>query len=208
MMTRLLERLRRDERGMTITEVTVVVAMLLIVLASFLTVLESVNEGVIIQQDRSAMNDEARLAIEQIDREVRSGNVLYDPAAEVPANFSMRIYTQANATTRTPSFTCVQWRIEEQQLNRRWWPPDHPEEVSDWRTVASDVVNRDLSPTVPAFALDTDPARNGRTVDITLMVDSDISDAVSTPVRLQTSLTGRNTSAGYASDACNPAPAG
>jgi type II secretory pathway pseudopilin PulG len=207
-MMRVLQRLHRDDRGMTITELTVVLAMLLIILGSFLTVLNSVNQGVIIQQDRSAMNDEARLAVEQIDREVRSGNVLYDPAAEVPATFSMRIYTQANATTRTPAFTCVQWRIDDQQLNRRWWPPDHPEDVSDWRAVASNVVNRDLSPTVPAFALDTDPARNGRTVDITLMVDTDTSDTVTRPVRIQTSLTGRNTSVGFASDACNPAPAG
>ena len=203
----MFERLRREE-GMTITEVTVVLAMLLIVLGAFLTVLDSVNRGVVAQQERSEMNDEARLAMERLDREVRSGNVLYDPAAEVPANYSLRIYTQANATTRTPSFVCVQWKIEDRELLRRSWPPGNPGAVSEWLLVADEIVNRELTPGVPAFALDPDPAKNGRTVDVTFMVDTDPDDATNRTVRIQTSLTGRNTSFGYAGDACSPIPAG
>ena len=203
----MLDRLRREE-GMTITEVAVVLAMLLVVLGAFLTVLDSVNKGVVAQQERSTMNDEARLAIERLDREVRSGNVLYDPAAEVPANYSLRIYTQANATTRTPAFTCVQWKIEDRQLVRRSWPPGNPGAVSEWLLLADEIVNRELTPAVPAFALDPDPAKDGRTVDIMFMVDADPDDITTRPVRIQTSLTGRNTSFGAASDACSPIPAG
>ncbi len=199
------------EHGMTVIEVTVVMALLLTVLGVFLGVLDSVNRGVMTQQQRSQANDQARLAIEQLDREIRSGNVLYDPANETPAadrGYTLRIYTQANATTRVPPLQCVQWRMEDKQLIRRAWPVGRPGEVTAWRIIADDIVNRDLSPPVPAFTLDPDPAKGGRTVNIVLMADADPSETISRPVRVQTSLTGRNTTYNYAANVCDPAPAG
>jgi hypothetical protein len=201
-----LRRRVREEGGMTLTELAITSALLLVVSGTFLTVVESLSRSIGEQQERSNNNDQARAAVEQLDREIRSGNVLYDPAAESPANYALRIYTQANATTRTPSFLCVQWRIDDRELIRRTWPPHDPANASGWRIIATDVVNVDQG--VPAFALDPDPAKAGRTVDITLLVNSDPEESNSPTIRIQTSLTGRNTSFGFPLDVCNPAPAG
>ena len=195
---------------MSLVEVTVVVGLLLTVLSLFLGVLESVNRGLITQQQRSEANDQVRLAVEQMDREIRSGNVLYDPAAPAEApheTFQLRIYTQANAPTRTPPLQCVQWRIEDRELIRRAWPPGDPGSVTDWRTIAQNLVNRDLTPAVPAFTLD--PAVAGsRAVRVVLISDEDTSETISKPVRVETSLTGRNTTYNFAPSTCDPAPAG
>jgi prepilin-type N-terminal cleavage/methylation domain-containing protein len=194
-----------DERGFTLPELAITLAMLLVVTGTFLGVLDTVNRGVMRQTDRSISNDSARLAIERLDREIRSGNVLYDPEDEVSGNYSLRIYTQANATTRTPSFQCVQWLIEEEQLLRRFWPPGEPGDVSSWRVIAENVVN--VLEDEPAFALDPDEDKGGRTVDIVLMVNSTPDDPTNRTVRIETSLTGRNTSFGFPVDVCDPVPA-
>ena len=206
--------LASDERGFTLPELMITVSMLVIVVATFLGVLENINTAVGRQQDRSISNDDARLAIERLDREIRSGNVLYNPEDEAEPFYSFRIYTQANATTRTPSFQCVQWLIQDRELLRRFWPPGEPENVSGWTVVAENIVNADPGVQVPAFTLDlpadTDnPAgsKGGRTVDIVLIVDSTPDDATNNAVRIETSLTGRNTSFGFPVDVCEPAPA-
>ena len=193
-----------EEGGLTMVELVITLTMLLLVVGTLLGVVESVNRGVIRQQDRSISNDQVRLAVEQLDREIRSGNVLYDPALETPPGLNLRIYTQANANTRNPSFQCVQWLIRDHQLLRRAWPPGSPQSVGDWRTIAEDVVNTQSS---PAFALDADPNKGGRTVDITLLVNSTPNDPTNRTVRIETSITGRNTSFGFPVDVCNPAPA-
>jgi type II secretory pathway pseudopilin PulG len=199
-----IRKASRDERGYSLTELTIVVAMLVLVTGTFLTVMETVNRAVIRQEDRSTNNDQARLAVEQLDREIRSGNVLYDPADEDEANYSLRIYTQANAPTRTPSFQCVQWDIQEGSLLRRSWPPGEPENVSDWRLIAENVVNEDEGE--PAFRLDPAADKGGRTVDIVLLINSTPGDPTNNTVRIETSLTGRNTSFGFPEDVCDPVP--
>ena len=204
-MLRKLRPLGNAEGGYSMIELVITMTMLLLVLATLLGVLDSVNRGVARQQDRSISNDQARLAVEQLDREIRSGNVLYDPDDEVLGNYSLRIYTQANATTRTPSFQCVQWLIEDQKLIRRAWPPGEPESVGPWRTIAENVVN--VLEGQPAFALDPDEDKGGRTVDIVLLINSTPDDPTNRTVRIETSLTGRNTSFGFPEDVCDPVPA-
>jgi prepilin-type N-terminal cleavage/methylation domain-containing protein len=203
---RMSEAQVRDERGFTMPELIITLSMLLVVTATFLGVLDSVNKSVVRQQDRSISNDQARLAVEQLDREIRSGNVLYNPALETDANYSLRIYTQANASTRTPSFQCVQWVIEDQKLLRRSWPPGEPEEVGSWRVIAENVVNALPGVEVPAFSLDPDLNKGGRTVDVVLMINSTPDDQTNRTVRIETSLTGRNTSFGFPVDVCDPVP--
>jgi len=188
---------------MTLTELAVTIALLFLVTGAFLTFLDSMNRAVITQEERSRANDQARAAIEQLDREIRSSNYLYDPKDEAdPYKFlSLRIYTQSNAPTS--GVKCVQWRIENEQLLRRSWPTGGA--ASDWRVVAEHIVNADPSVDEAAFKLDNDANTGGRMVDVTLYVDVDPDDAVSSPVRIDTSLTGRNTPSGYTSAVC-PAP--
>ena len=199
-----LARLRREQSGISIPEVTIALSVMLVVAAAFLSVVISLQSNLIRQQRRSENNDQARLAVEQLDREIRSGNVLYNPATETEPFYTLRVYTQANAPTRTPSFQCVQWLIEDQQLKRRSWPPNQPELVSSWRIVAEGIVNRTLGE--EAFQLDPEPSKGNRTVMITLTVNGDLLDDPSATIRIQTSLTGRNTSLGFSSDVCADLP--
>jgi len=207
-------RFRRQD-GFTLVELMITMTMMVVVAVIFLTVFESLNRGVASQTERSQANDQARLAIEHLDREIRSGNVVYDPADEALAFFSFRIYSQANATTRDEGSspyadpdsgaTCVQWMInDDRELIRRVWLPNDPTVASDWRVFATDIVNRVSGIDQPAFSV-PDPDAPG-TVEVTLMVDADTEEAVSRPVRIETSLTGRNTTLGLLTTACDPPP--
>jgi type II secretory pathway pseudopilin PulG len=211
---------------MTIVELAVAMLLLTIAATIYLGTMTSVYSGVNRQQRRSEINDQARSAMEQIDREVRSGNFIldsttgnyrYDPATDVfaaptcggyacAANFSFRVYTQANATTRTPATQCVQYLVtagnqsRPRALLRRSWVSGAATS-SAWQTIATDVVNRDVSPTIPAFAMNTS---GSRTLDVTLVVNNRLgqSDAPRT-VRIETSVAMRN----YGSnDPCSPIP--
>src|SRR5205807_1768052 len=134
-MTRLriaVSRRMREERGFTLVEMTIALMLMLVVTVIFITVMVSVQGAVAKDQGRSVSNDQARLAVEELDREIRSGNVLYDPSLEndpgngIYPNMSLRIYTQSNADTRNPGNQCVQWRILNDELQRRSWGVDWP----------------------------------------------------------------------------------
>jgi type II secretory pathway pseudopilin PulG len=199
-----------EENGTSLIEMVVAVMLMAIAASIYLGALTSVYSGVNRQQRRSEINDEARLAIEAMDREVRSGNILFDPTESYSAptcgsyacvsGFSVRVYTQANATTRTPPVQCVQWLIQGRNLMRRSWAPGGGSSLSGWRIVATDIVNRDVSPTVPAFVRDS----TGRTLNVTLLVNNRFGQ-VEAPrtVRIESSMTIRNYGTG---DPCSPIP--
>ncbi len=224
-MSRLFRKIRaagEREDGMTIAELAV--AMLLLVIAStvYLGTMTSVYTGVNRQQRRSEINDQARVAVEQFDREVRSGNFIadangnyrYNPATEAfaaPAcggyacesGFSVRVYTQANATTRTPPVQCVQYLVTGQRLLRRAWAPGAATSLNGWQTIATDIVNKDVSPSVPVFSMDG--SSGTRVLAITLLVNNRFGQAdAPRTVRIESSIAMRNFSAG---DPCTPIPA-
>jgi prepilin-type N-terminal cleavage/methylation domain-containing protein len=206
-MHRLIER-ARSERGMTLVELMIAMALMVVVSVIFLTALVVVQRGVERQTDRSATNDQVRLAMEQLDREIRSGNVLYDPTIEPceALGLCLRIYTQTNADIRDPGNQCVQWKIvtaTDQLLSRRWpsnWRSD-PSKITDWRIVADNVVNNAAN---PAFTLDPDPNKGERTVVVNLSVNSNL--ASGQDVSVVESITGRNTEYGYPANVCEDIP--
>jgi prepilin-type N-terminal cleavage/methylation domain-containing protein len=205
-----IARFARREEGMSLTELLVAMMILGIVAAVFATTLASVQRVVSQTDSRTQNNTQARLALEELDREIRSGNVLYDPGSGTDAYYRFKIYTQSNAPTRDPApgYVCRLWRITPTyDLQTRFWPPLEPTQATDWRTVATGVVNRALSPAVPAFALDPDPNKGGRTVNIVLMMNNDLADRPNETVKIQSSLTGRNTSYGFPVSVCNSEPA-
>jgi type II secretory pathway pseudopilin PulG len=71
-----------SEDGITLTELMVAMAIMVTVLAVFGSVLASVEGVAVKADDLGQANDQVRTASEQIDREMRSGNVLYDPSLE------------------------------------------------------------------------------------------------------------------------------
>ena len=208
------ENVRRrftDERGMTLVELLVSMMILGIAMTIFGTTLASVQRGVVAQDQLSRANDQARLALEQMDREMRSGNVLYNPATEgttagdAAQNYYMvRIYTQTNAETRG-SYSCVQWRVANEQLQTRWWPPEHPEAATAWRTVAEGIVNKTFSE--HAFELDSDALKGNRVLNVTLHVSVDPNATPVQATEIQAAFTGRNTSYGFPVNVCSPLPA-
>jgi type II secretory pathway pseudopilin PulG len=206
-----------SQEGMTLVELAVSMSMMVVVSVIFLSALVSVQRGVERQTDRTTTNDQIRLALQQLDHEIRSGNLLYnplnesdpDPTHEVVPNMSLRIYTQANADIRNPGNQCVQWRITSagELQSRRWatnWRDDPPSLVTSFRVVAENVVNRDPSVNAPAFTLDPDPAKGGRTIVVSLFVNTNSKSGQN--VNIKQSVTGRNTEYGYPSNVCADIP--
>jgi type II secretory pathway pseudopilin PulG len=210
---------------MTLIEMTVVLSILSVVLIIFTTVLLGVQRAVERQSDRSGSNDQARLAIEELDKEIRSGNVLYNPqlsgCTPTPCKWSddspnqiypgmaLLIYTQTNAVNRNPGNRCVQWRIAGGQLQRRDWAPTWQLDgnVSPFRVIADHIVNQPnppTPPTTPAFSLDPDPNKGGRTIVVTILVNQNANSGQT--VKIQQSVSGRNTEYGYPSDICSTIP--
>jgi len=202
-----LERWHRDERGISLPELLVATFVFGIVMLIFTSTMASVQGAVVRQENLSQTNDQARLALEQLDHEMRSGNVLYDPADEVSPFepfYTIRIYTQTNTETRG-SYTCVLWTIDDEgQLLTRRWPPLDVSAATEWRVVATGIVNKEQA--VPAFVMDPDPLKGERTLDVTLRVNEDLERFPNSTFELSQSLTGRNTSYGYPVSVCGTNP--
>jgi prepilin-type N-terminal cleavage/methylation domain-containing protein len=196
-----------DERGMTLVELVVAMAILSIVMLVMTTTLSSIQRAVVEEDVRMRLNDQARLAVQSIDRLVRSGNILYDPVDEsgndpygAATGYMFRIYTQAEQSP-TQSARCAVWLVNDQeQLMYRTWPILEPENASTWQVVADSVVNRSLSH--PAFTLDA----AGRTIAVNFYINPDLAHRPQATQVVSASLTGRNTSFGYPVQLCATLP--
>ncbi|MDP9326876.1 MAG: type II secretion system GspH family protein [Actinomycetota bacterium] len=215
MLLKLFRRLRRDERGITLSELLVAMSILSIVMVIFGSVLASVQGAVVRQDSLSRTLDSARLGLQQLDHEMRSGNVLYDPALENGSGagavtsctgclpgYTLRVYTQTNSL-----FKCVLWKIDaNQNLLTREWPPLDTDSARPWRVVATGIINRTLGEA--AWTLDSDSLKGGRTLNVVYAVNNDLIHLPAQTVRVQSSLTGRNTSYGYPANVCQTTPSG
>ena len=113
-MAQTIARLRQrlgTERGLTLVELVVAMAMLTIVMVVFLSTLTTIQKATVRQDVRSRTIDQVRLAMQSIDRQVRSGNLLYNPntaygSPALPAGYTLLIYTQANLPTTGESVSC------------------------------------------------------------------------------------------------------
>jgi prepilin-type N-terminal cleavage/methylation domain-containing protein len=208
-VTAVNERLRgrlRSERGMTLVELVVAMAILSIAMVVFLSTLTSIQKASVNEDTRSRTVDQVRLAMQSIDGQVRSGNLLYNPntaygTPPLPANYTLLIYTQADLPT--VGDRCVLWSINSSnQLVARDWPPLQPEEATGWRVVAENVVNRVGGTPTSAFSLDA----SGRTITVTFLVNTDLTGSPNATQRLKASITGRNTSFGYPVNVCEDPP--
>jgi len=207
----LLRRLHAQQ-GITLAELIVSMSILAIVTTVFLTTLSSVQRATVDQQVRSDLNDQARLAMMSIDRQVRSGNLLYDPVQEgdplgrvsggAPVTgYLFRVYTQARMGGSTES-RCVLWLLDDQRrlLTRYWNQDEDADTATAWRVAADGIVNFEEG--VPPFVLDPE----GRTVEVALAVNPDLDARPEATQWFEVSLTGRNTSFGYPSSVCGELP--
>jgi prepilin-type N-terminal cleavage/methylation domain-containing protein len=199
------------EAGFTLSELIVAMAIMSIVLLVFTTTFSSIQRAVSEEQVRSVNNDNVRLALENLDRLVRSGNVLNDPSltdtdckSTGSSHQCLLAYTQANGTTAQPA-RCIQWRVQGTNLQTRYWlpvPASKAATVTNWRNVADGILNLQTSPVTETFTLDPDPLKQDRSVEMLFLVGTS-TDGLEGPVaRIEASLTARNTSYGYLADAC------
>jgi type II secretory pathway pseudopilin PulG len=193
---------------MTLVELCVAMAILSIVMLVMTTTLSSIQRAVVEEDVRIRLNDQARLAIQSIDRLVRSGNILYDPVDETgndpysatATGYLFRIYTQAQQTSGQAA-RCALWLVNDnQQLLYRTWPTLKPEEASNWTVVIDGIVNRELGE--PPFTLDS----AGRTIAVEFKVNPDLAHRPQATQLVEASLTGRNTSFGYPIQLCSELP--
>lgn len=188
--------------GMTLAEVIVAMGVLTIAMTILLSTLTSIQKASVNEDVRSRTINGVRLVLQSIDRQVRSGNLLYPPNA---AGYSLLIYTQAYAVQDEAVFgttsRCAMWVISSQnQLMYGYWEPNDPTPTATWSTVSEGIVNRTLSQA--AFTLDP----TGRTMTVLFLVNSDVTNHPTATERLQMSVTGRNTSFGYPLAVCSTLP--
>ncbi|MEI2717744.1 MAG: prepilin-type N-terminal cleavage/methylation domain-containing protein [Candidatus Nanopelagicales bacterium] len=211
------KRTGAGDAGVTLIE-------LLITMAVFSLVIGLIFQGVITVQrmaEESRRDAESVSQLRQglaiIDRQVRSGNVLYSPGDEDQvlstcegtgtSGSCMRVYTQANGDER-----CVQWQViadadapGTSALRMRSWSPTWQTDglTTGWSTVSRGLVNPGegnwpftLQGGTSAFA--------SRLLDVNLGA-VDLNDP-SESDELSASISGRNTNYGYDAGRCSPAP--
>ena len=201
-IAKLRQRLH-DQEGMTLVELVVAMSILSIAMVILLSTLTSIQKASVNEDVRSRTINQIRLAQQTIDRQVRSGNLLYPPNA---AGYSLLIYTQAYAVQDEAAFggtsRCAYWTINSQnQLMYGFWEPLTPSPfTTTWQVVSDGIMNRVQSQS--AFTLDP----TGRTMTVLFLVNSDPTGAPNATQGLQTSVTGRNTSFGYPLAVCANLP--
>jgi prepilin-type N-terminal cleavage/methylation domain-containing protein len=184
------------QSGVTLVELMVTMMVMGLIAAVFTSVLAVVQRSLVREEARSQTMDQARLGLETLDRDIRSGSILCavpttSSSPSVLANFGLSVYTQSNGTTRW-----IQYKVASQALQRRQYVSGA---WQSWRTIATDVVN--TSTTTP-FVIDTSASAGSRLVAVTLLVNAG-GDASN--VKLASSLSIRNQSTAVA---CSAIPSG
>lgn len=173
----------RAEDGLSLAELTVTSAIVLTLFAVTGTVVVSAFGSFRDLNDRVDTNNQAVLALNQVERDVRSGNVIAAPGAvDGQDGMEVRVYTQANGEP-----LCVQYRVADGRLERRTRPPGAAVPwPGAWSTISEGVENALQTPALPAFTRSADR----QMLRIDLIVNR---NNPGKGVRLTSSATGRNT---------------
>lgn len=169
-------RLRRHrgagEQGFTLVEVMITSALMLIVLAIVLPQLSSMITNFDNARVRSDTSDAAQVAMDQIQHDVVSSNVLYiDGSGIVHLQvFGGNVgFSSTTVATLVPKSSCVEYQVASGVLQRRFrapgtgvsWP-------TNWTSVISGLVNSSQSGSPAVFA-----QTQNRSLTVTLWVDAD-----------------------------------
>jgi len=214
----------RRDGGWTLVEMIVSMGIFTMLLAITFTIIVEYSLQTKDNLARTRSVDQAQVGLMQLDRQVRSGNVISDPALEtatrsgVPPYYSLRVYTQTDGV-----YQCVQWRVyfptgkTTGQLQFRSWRPGAVSTTTPWSTTARDLVkpptgtiNAADPTTWPPFFVqsnDAETSSQAQTIRVTLRLKDPEQRESSKPATVTSTLTGRNTIFGYPSDMCGVVPA-
>jgi len=212
---RLAARADGEDSGVTLVELLVCMIVFSIAMAIVTQAVIKVQTYARDVQGSADANSEARLALADIDRQVRSGNVLFSPANETTpttctasgtdAGTCMRVYTQANGLER-----CVQWQLIADSskpgtsvLRSRSWSPDWQTDgkYTEWTIKARNLVG---TPSTAPFTLQgAVTSSSSRYLEVRIEAKD---PRRSGSVVLTSALSGRNTNYGYDAGLCSPAP--
>ena len=187
------------ERGFTLIEMMIVMFLLTLVFSLCALALVSVQRQVNTDYARGQAVDQVRLAVQEMDRQIRSGNLFYQPTSN---GTQLVIFTQANGNQR-----CVEWQVSGGAIQTRsWtqtWQTDGSPAVEPWSTIATGISNTSAK---PPFVLNLNHSYGSRILDIELVTNE--TNSSSSGVDVTDSIEGRNTVYGYDASACaTPYPA-
>lgn len=208
---------RDEDRGFTLVELLIAMTVFGVAMTMVYQAMIRVQTYTRDTQGSADANSELRQAVAQIDRQVRSGNVLYSPANETSpatctasgtdAGTCMRVYTQANGLER-----CVQWQVMNdsaapgtQLLRSRSWSPNWVTDgnFTGWVTQARGLFG---TPSAAPFTLQG-AATSYSSRYLTVRFEAKDQRRPKASV-ITSSLAGRNTNYGYDGGLCSPAPPG
>ncbi len=213
---------RRDESGFTLVELLVSMTIFSLLMAIILSLMITMTNQAQDNLGRQRAVEQARLGLSQIDRQIRSGNLITDPSGDdssvsgVEPYYSLRIYTQEGGEDK-----CVQWRVifagttPFGKLEYREWLPADISTVTTWTRVASNVVNPTVDPlsagdplSWPPFWIDDTlhAGSDAQNIRITLRLSDPSAKSGSKPQVLTSVVTGRNTVFGYPTVVCSDVP--
>jgi prepilin-type N-terminal cleavage/methylation domain-containing protein len=204
-----------DESGFTLVELLITMVVFGLAMTLVTKAVGKVEKFANQAQGSADANGEVRLALDDIDRQVRSGNVLYSPANEtVPSSCTstgtdagtcMRVYTQANGVQR-----CVQWQLLADPAkpttsiirSRSWSPTWQTDGIfTSWATKARGLL---LTPSIPPFTLQgAVTSSSSRYLSVRFEAKDPRRPGA---VVLTSALSGRNTNYGFDAGLCNPVP--
>ncbi|WP_062078878.1 prepilin-type N-terminal cleavage/methylation domain-containing protein [Demequina globuliformis] len=213
----------RSSEGYSLTELliamTIFSTLMALIFSLFITMINQSEDNLA----RTRSVEQARLGLSQIDRQIRSGNVILDPALDshaqsgVGSNYSLRVYTQENGEDK-----CVQWRVifhngasQFGDLEYREWDAGNPSSSTTWYNVANnvvaptnDVIDPDDPESWPPFWLDTTlpTGSKAQNIRVTLRMSDPGAEAGAKPAVVSSVVTGRNTVFGYSPDYCSSIP--
>lgn len=191
--------IRGRDAGLTLVEVLVSASLLVLALVMFGGSLVTAQRAQGTNAQYSQANDQAHLALQAIDRQIRSGFVV-GTTSVANADAAVKIYSEAGGAAR-----CFAWAVADDDLGGRsglaklyvasWDPrpvgasvPSFP--GSGWTAMASNLWNWLVSPQVEPFDVPTPATGVLKTLDVTLRLNA--STRSEATIELTSSFTSRN----------------
>jgi len=172
-----------NERGITVVELLIAMSLMLIAAVVFGTALSTSFTVTKDFQGSATSNDDARLVIKQISRELRSADTIYEPLpceTSSTLDFDTRAYAGTETTQQHIVYSLVDGTLRRSN-----------DGGSTWRTVIDDVVNAVTEPLFATQGSTGGTPSEGKVVTITIWTDADTTDRIDRRLA-ETEVSGRN----------------